>query len=977
MIKNLLSLALLSSMAIGANAYGVDDMIYTRAAKYKVTAANLVTNGELKGASLDGWTATDATAASLSDVFTVLEDGGVSVNAGMNAFTNGMYQVVNISEGGTYVVTLKVRGAEPGYTDLDQVAAGHNYIFAYFNTDGTLSTVGGNKNVELSFGEGGKAIENCYSFTNEDYTEMAFPVEAESEGKIVIDLRGLTAGIEIKDIECHKVQTTFDERIAERRLAWIKAVLGDFKWSSAYPGYDELQENIKALENAIKGNDDSNKATMLNNLESFFFDEFAPANLSNVLNTIDHPAGSGGDFSANWMNWKEKYNKCINDAPNQPWVFNCDRWAHKTAAENSPLQVQWMRGYAYNTWDPQARLTTTLDKGTYRLGITGSGGMMTMNKDRWVRSGAYDNVKIEMILENAEDPTKNDTIFAGALSPSFDKSFMGSFTLDEQKEVTILMHCYQVESPSDIPGIDVNLIDPILYKVLVKGEMTPEEKSYIANVETQIATLENRIKAAEDLVAATQTTQPWGKANLQKGIDEAKKRLAVWKALDQDAILDLYLEDKVTYEATAATFYVDGEYVVKDSTYSQNTLANVIMNAGVRYINNEFINVFNNVNKPLTDMPAAIETAKATLNSAVYSMGDKEAYSKAIDEVKKVYDDIFASTTDATMEADIAKLAKAMQDLNDAGDAFKKSAEMTPVVSFDFENGYEKVTSKNEDQEEIVSYVIKSKENNAQFVFADGEFIDEAADAYTYAVGYQVAKSKSDVVNDGNILVLGHFTNLLELPNEVAPAEDDIFRIDFTLHIPAFGNAPGNPTILVLDEQKDTIGGFSKGTWTSLEYSTFGIDAAQFLPTFHTAVGSGKDELKDCFELKGGSRVDYQLIFDFKKQTMTANVIQYYGGVGVCAVDAITEGTPVEFADSKNLPKYISISGTEKTKNTGRRSSIDNLKIYKYNPTTTGITDVVAASVAKASKAIKAIENGKLVIKTDKGTFNAVGAQIK
>ena len=44
MIKNLLSLALMSSLAIGANAYNVDDMIYTRAAKYKVTAANLVTN---------------------------------------------------------------------------------------------------------------------------------------------------------------------------------------------------------------------------------------------------------------------------------------------------------------------------------------------------------------------------------------------------------------------------------------------------------------------------------------------------------------------------------------------------------------------------------------------------------------------------------------------------------------------------------------------------------------------------------------------------------------------------------------------------------------------------------------------------------------------------------------------------------------------------------------------------------------------
>ena len=90
MIKNLLSLALLSSMAIGANAYGVDDMIYTRAAKYKVTAANLVTNGELKGASLDGWTATDPTAAGLAEVFTVLEDGGVKVNSGMTALENAV-----------------------------------------------------------------------------------------------------------------------------------------------------------------------------------------------------------------------------------------------------------------------------------------------------------------------------------------------------------------------------------------------------------------------------------------------------------------------------------------------------------------------------------------------------------------------------------------------------------------------------------------------------------------------------------------------------------------------------------------------------------------------------------------------------------------------------------------------------------------------------------------------------------------------
>ncbi len=202
-VRQFLLLTLLALAATTANAYGVGDTIYMRDAKYKVTAANLVTNGELKGASLDGWTATDATVAGLSDVFAVLEDGGVSVNAGMNSLLNGMYQVVNVSEGGTYVVTMEVRGAEPGHTEVNLSAPGSNYIFAYFNTDGTLAYADG---ATIVYGEGGKAIENCYSFTDEDFTEFAFPVKAATNGKVVIDFRGLAAGIEIRNVECHKVQ---------------------------------------------------------------------------------------------------------------------------------------------------------------------------------------------------------------------------------------------------------------------------------------------------------------------------------------------------------------------------------------------------------------------------------------------------------------------------------------------------------------------------------------------------------------------------------------------------------------------------------------------------------------------------------------------------------------------------------------------------------------------------------------------------
>lgn len=946
MVKNLLSLALLSSMAIGANAYNVDDFIYTRAAKYKVTAANLVTNGELKGASLDGWTATDATAAGLSDVFTVLENGGVTVNAGMNSMENGMYQLVKINEGGTYVVTMKVRGADPGYTDIDLFAGGNNYIFAYFNTDGALATKGGKDDVELSYGEGGAAIANCYSFTNEDYTEFAFPVEAASDGNIVIDMRGLTVGIEVKDIECHKVVEAFDERKAESRIAWIKSVLGSFEWTSEYTGYDDLMESIKNLEAAIKAKDDATAATMLENLESSFYDVFAPANLSNVFNTIDHPSGSGGNFSANWMNWTYKYNKCSNDATAQPWVFNCDRWAHKTEAAETPLQIQWMRGYAYNTWDPQARLTTTLDKGTYRLGITGSGGMMTMNKNRWVRSGAYDNVKIEMILENAEDPAKNDTIVAGTLSPSYDKDFIGSFTLEEDKEVTILMHCYQVECPSDVPGNDVALINPVLYKVLVKGELTPEQKSYLANVETQIAALEERIKVAEDLVAATQTAQPWGKDNLQKGIDEAKKRLAVWKALDQDALLALCAEGEAKYEATGAPFYVENEYVSKDSVYTEEVLANIIVNAGVRYLNRDFIDVFNAVNTPLTDMPDAIVTAEKTLATAMYTSGDKETFGAVIKKAKDLYAAQMAGQY--TAEGSQA-LVDAKAELATATDAFIASVKMENLVDIDFANTYTETPAAVEGEDP--TYSIAGAKGKIDIL---GTFSKEMQTAWTqYAFGQGFNDLYTDVLYFGK----GDAT----VGFDYSAKANDVIIVSFDLYYGYLGKQ--SMAFYLLNENGDTISGYKRTCDIASEYNTLGVDESKF-----SAVGGKNNGNVQGNICKDTNKTHFEVYLNYTDKNIYA-ATTYNGNLFV------NEAVPMSEGD--NVLKKIVFSSTY---NNGERCCwLDNVKVSVINDVpasgSTGINEV--AAVAKASKAVKAIENGQLVIKTEKGTFNAVGAQIK
>ena len=953
MIKNLLSLALLSSMAIGANAYGVDDMIYTRAAKYKVTAANLVTNGELKGASLDGWTATDATTASLSDVFTVLEDGGVTVNAGMNAFTNGMYQVINISEGGTYVVTMKVKGEEPGYTDLDQVAAGNNYIFAYFNTDGTLSTVDG---TNLLFGEGGKAIENCYSFTNEDYTEMAFPVEAESEGKIVIDLRGLTAGVEIKDIECHKVEEVLDERVAQARLNWIKYIINGFEWTNDYEYYTDVMADITALENAIKNNGDI--TTYLNNLEGDF-ESFTTANLANVFDAIPTTDGSSnaGNNSANWMNWTGHWNSLGYSERNgqytgkAPWSWTTDRWCHKQAKvdgvyqslTNVPMQIQWMRSSS-GDWDNIATLTCNLEKGTYFYSVEGQGGMMTLNKNRWMRHSGYECAATQIFFGVDGAATAADTLDCGMLPTKAYKAYINKYTVAEDSKINLGIRCNQ--SLATTNGFDVFFANPKLYKVLVKGELTPGEKTYISLVETQIAKLEDLIKSAEELVAATQTEKPWGKENLQKGIDAAKARLEVMKKYNQEAILEAMANETASFNVEGGMFYVDGEYITKDSVYTNTALCDVFEAAGSNYLKNEFIDVFNALNTPLTDMPAAIEAAKAAKSVRLFSSSTKKAdLESEITKAENLYKEKLAAAYSAENAQALVDAKAALAQLVED---FKAAIKSDVLVDIDFEGAS---FQKHEDPsgETDTYYTIAGKAGEMK--------VSEVADALgttLYELGYR-ASEEAETDSVGMLRVGGGSATV---DFAAAPANtDEIVRVSFDYY---FGNLITKSAGYYLTAGTDTICGLFCSMYDGKDtYNTLGVDYMAVL----TKVGSGSAS-NAAIAAAASNKSHFEVILDYGTKTMYCTTTSGKGTFTTAEVALDPE---------KKVTGFILASDYS---NTDRRCWFDNLKIESIAVgETTGINEV--AAVAKDSKVIKAIENGKLVIKTDNGTFNAVGVQIK
>lgn len=950
MIKNLLSLALLSSMAIGANAYNVDDFIYTRAAKYKVTAANLVTNGELKGASLDGWTATDPTAAGLAEVFTVLEDGGVKVNSGMTALENGMYQVINVANGGTYVVTMKVKGAEEGYTDLDQTAPATNYIFAYFNTDGTLSTVGGNKNTTLSFGEGGAAIEACYSFTADDYTEMAFTVEAPSEGKIVIDLRGMVANLEIKDIECHAVTSVIDERIAQARLNYIKYIINGFEWTSEYDYFADVKADITALENAIKTNS-ADINTFLDNLNGDF-KSFAEANLANVFEAIPTTDGSSNaeNNSANWMNWTAKWNSLGYSERNgqytgkAPWNWSTDRWSHKTAAKNMPMQIQWMRK-ASGDWDNIATLTCTLDKGTYFYSVDGQGGMMTLNKERWARHSGYECASTQIFFGVDGAATANDTLDCGMLPTQNYKSYINKYVLAEDSKVNLGIRCNQTLDV--LNGFDVFFANPMLYKVLVKGELTPNQKTYLSLVETQIANLEARIKEAEELVAATQTEKPWGKENLQKGIDAAKARLEVMKKYNQEEILEAMANETASFNVEGGMFYVDGEYITKDSVYTNTALCDVFEAAGSNYLKNEFIDVFNALNTPLTDMPAAIEAAKVAKTQRIFSSSSKMGeLGNEITKVENLYKEKLAAAYSAENAQALVDAKVALAQLVEE---FKAAIKAEVIVDIDFENAS---FVKHEDPEgEVDTYFTLAGKTGEMKFTSIAE--DNALGTNLYELGYR-SDAEAELAYPG-ILRVGDTSATVDF-NAAPVNKDEIVRVSFDYY---FGNLTGGYAGYYLTAGQDTICGLFCDMYNSKDtYNTLGVDYGGKL----TKVGSGAAQ-NDAIAAES-NKSHFEVVLDYGNKTMYCTTTSSKGTATTQEVALNPEQKATGFILASNYA------------NTNRRCWFDNLKIESITVgATTGINDV--ATVAKAVKVVKAIENGQLVIKTANGTFNAVGVQIK
>ena len=949
MKKQLLSIALLSAVVSGAMAHEIGDKVYSNSAKWKITGKNLVTNGDFSDLSLSGWTAIDETVDKLT-TFSVLAGQGhegkneIKVNDGQTDLKNGIYQTITIKQGGTYIVSMKVMNTKAaGFTDFDLTGANTNYINAYYNTDGALATADG-KN--LSYGTDGVCGGYTFSFTTDEFTEVNFPVQAPANGQIVIDLRGLSEGLEICDVTCQAAEKIYDTRIPEKRIAYINSVLKSYKFSEDSKA--ELQEAITDVESLISEGADEGYDNAMENLD-LAWENFVTANFSNVLNSIN--TGASGNYSANWDNWTGKFNKLSSDASAQNavsgWSWSTDRWCHKTAEANSPLQIQWMRNSS-STWDNIATNTTTLDKGIYFFGFQGAGGMMTLNKNRWTRSQAKECAETYVFFNNDTTemfllPTSND------MASTYGNVIYKFEVAEDNTPVKFGIRCNIGQGQVAKDGFDVNFYHPVLYKVLVAGELTPEQKTYLDNVQTQIDALKGRIKVAEDYVAETQKELPWGKEDLKAGLEEAKKRLAVWEAMDETERLDAMDNYSAKYEATQAPYYVDGAYVLKDTTYTDNTekaLQNIIMNAGVRYLNNNFITPFVNKNAPLTDLAVAVENANAVYSEPINNSGDKETFKAVIDAAQALYNtQLVAPYSQEVVDALVAK----KKELSLASDAFIASVKKDVIVDIDFSTPAREIPATVEG--ELSKYAIDGTKGTMNILGTFSAEMQKEWTQFAYGQGF------NDLYTD--VLFVGKGAAEVDLGYEVK--DNDAIIASFDIWYGYFDKAEFG--FYFKDVDNNDIASFCRKAGSAATANLLGLDESAAAISQVGGRNNGNVQGNIC---KDNNKTHFEVTLNYASKNMFVTTVNKAGKKVIHPTVAMPEGV------GKAAKLYFN-----STYGNGERCCwLDNIVISVIGDVPSGIADVTTAT-QNAAKAVKKIENGQIVIVKNGKKYTVAGAQIK
>lgn len=616
MKKRLLLLSLMVASSVSGVFAAVGDYVYAPTAKFKVTGANILVNGNFKSND-QGWTNSEGQTIS-SDAWG-LETEDLNLPEGVEGYaikskaaktdTLSTLSYVMQLPAGKYVFTYWVKAESVLTTSI--VANGNNYVDFSVNDSGNPLVARGVDGATDQF------IATVSSFTT-DWKQIVYPIEIDNDGYFVFNARNVASGTLFADFQITPAIEVYDTRIADNLLKYLKGILAEdgFDQGEARGALEEiagaLEETLTLPEYAEDRESPDAMAELMGETDELI-KNYLDASAGNLVGSTDNNGNSITRYLEDWG--RHAYTNWNNMSTYGKWNFDGGRWGFSPNDESleRPANDGWVASAGIQTSytldvginiNASAFTNTSIVPGRYMFSVEAQ-AVASLNKA--APYGANEGIEIKgpSIWVGNDTTVMKDVVLN---NNNWQKLYIVS-EISEGESLTAGFHFPVVEGSQ---GGRYSLRNPEFRMV---GK-TQEEVDHLYGYD-QLIVQKNALKERLDLAAADLQKNkedgfPWGHAVLKDSID---KYAAVYNDLLTvvDADGNELQPDLVTLE------------------YKDQILAAVQAMNSAR-------NAYASTNRAFQTLKADITVCNASLNDEANAAGNKTAFQNVIGEAQGMVD---------------------------------------------------------------------------------------------------------------------------------------------------------------------------------------------------------------------------------------------------------------------------------------------------------------------------------------------------
>ena len=915
MKKRLLFAFMAMSAAVSGYALEQGEFVYTPQGRFQITGANQNANKAFQ--DMTGWTAIGE-GKTLDNLFATNANG---LSEGMNSVVSsaanageGMYYKFEPTDASsTYVVSFKMKGAALDNVKIRIPGDG------YKKEDNLVKVAGNDANTYTYPSTEGEVIANTAEELTEDWQTFNYAIVGDGTTRTwFISFTGMATTIEIADLQIAPAIQLADLRQRDAMLEKLNAYKNCYEWPAGLLeeyAIDEAIQNLSAI------GDESGQAELEDQLTSAqeILDEFIKANMDDYL------AANADNYFTTWRTKLQKqstigewsilpegrgfWEQQSAVAPDLGHFCGNNTWCN--GSPDSPMGV-----YMQKTLDPGSYVFAIESSAAIREDATSSSWT---NNDGW--NPAYGVAYVVKVNEGA-DPDTIVSQVKGLDAVEF-TPFLISAKIAEAGTYEIGFKAYCKDAYKSLKNGSVTFVSNASLYGKNDNKYNQKQLAYETDVREQITTGRTQLTTAKENIANAEYF--WGKAELQACVDTVETKIAAYELLDQDAIIDTYVDDyeKSTSLETGYMVYTVYQEAVKD-----------IIAANKKFIA---------VNDTLASIQTAISAAEVVLVQRLYDAATGKAeLQAAIETAKGVQTQMKA---DQYSEENAATIVDAIAALNDAVEAFKVSvpaSAITTIVDIDFEG---EAVQNAETQLYSVAGAAGSMEFSNWSTDGSGDqpfekgFWSNAVHQWAgyIRIGNGTGTVNFDATEDGSM-----GTNILKVACDMYIQGLSGRYLGFFLKNVAMGDAG--------EEETEVFGLYHNFYNWVTEKNTCNVN----VDMMWAKAGGAYDNASpaDAEELTANplQKTHFEVIMDYGKNTM------------YCTINSINGSATSEEVALTAIPNKFVLQCNYNNNN--RRAWFDNLKIQRIKAgapgeETNGITEYNTAKVKAPTKMLK---NGRIII---------------